>query len=137
MELQFERAQLLVSAGLLDAALECMSEVKRQAPQNPRVLMEYVTLLSKLGKVEEIQTIEQEVKEQQGLRGASEVLRLTAQLSKPGCVACTGQMVVEKYTHWILDEVKPVSKHSAVFRFSCKDKQRQTPKPTPLRRDGR
>ena len=49
MELQFERAQLLVSAGLLDAALECMSEVKRQAPQNPRVLMEYVTLLSKAG----------------------------------------------------------------------------------------
>jgi len=36
---------------------------------------------------------------------------------------------IEKYVKWSLERVEPVTKHSAIFHFECKDRKRGTPHP--------
>ena len=67
------------------------------------------------------------------LRGELEIL-----LEKAGYIDPEmGRMVIgtsmpisiQNYTKWTLETVRPVSKHSAVYTLTCKDRKRSTPHP--------
>ena len=58
-----------------------------------------------------------------------ELKELRAKAGFSNGVCSTMPSSIEHYTQWSLEEVTPVSTHSAVFRFASSDKKRGTPHP--------
>jgi len=133
LEMQFELSQLLASAGLWEDALVHVTEAESMAGGNIMLLMERAKLLGKLGRSEDLDAIEQRVSAMRlDFRLVIEVTSLLRRCKSESNAAAkieTSQRPIEKYGLWFLAGVTKVSKHSAVYHFTSKDKARGTPNP--------
>lgn len=126
MELKFELAQLLQSAGQWELALKHQIGV-RTVFNHPQVLMNIGDLLGKLGRHEEVDALIAEVEQMFSAPGCARVReQLTGHLR-----CCRGKpehpLHIEGYAQWTLSAITPVSVHSAIFRFTSNDRSRGTP----------
>jgi len=128
LQLQFEHAQLLSSAGHLELALDIMAEVARVALDNIQVGAEYAKILGRLGRIDEVNEIRKMFVEDLGVDGCR-VNKLFAMRGPDDTWCSHGLHRIENYSMWHLDEITPVSKHSAIYHFTTDDAKRGTPNP--------
>jgi hypothetical protein len=123
LQLQFEHAILSRSAGAWEQALRSLIAVEEVVGAHPEVLVEKGKVLGKLGRLEEIVAL------QQRARGASCDKRALGVLKACEVEAAKGEQPrqIEGYAQWRLELITPVSKHSAVYHFTCSDRKRGTP----------
>jgi ferredoxin-NADP reductase len=133
LELQFELSQLMASAGLWEEALVHVTEAESMAGGNIMLLMERAKLLGKLGRSEDLDAVQQRVSAMSlDFRLVIEVTSLMRRC-KSECDAVAKldapQRPIEKYGLWLLEGITKMTKHSAVYHFTSKDKARGTPNP--------
>lgn len=127
LQLQLEHCRLLSSAGLLELALDSMAEVTRLLPGNLQVWAEYAQLLGRLGRADEVQELRGRFEE-----SGFDRLRVNQVFGKcePEDTSKTsGRHRIENYSMWHLDGITVVSKHSAVYHLTTKDRKRGSPNP--------
>eukprot|EP00418_Pyrodinium_bahamense_P072109 CAMPEP_0179099894 /NCGR_PEP_ID=MMETSP0796-20121207/46105_1 /TAXON_ID=73915 /ORGANISM="Pyrodinium bahamense, Strain pbaha01" /LENGTH=533 /DNA_ID=CAMNT_0020797699 /DNA_START=58 /DNA_END=1659 /DNA_ORIENTATION=+ len=133
LELQLEHSELLTCAGSWERALDILTEVESVMPGNIEVLMERAKVLGKLGLVEEIDTIQQQVARRltdtDNCRLEIQVTSFLAKCKASKTVTDASQRPIENYARWHLEGITKVSKHSAIYHFTSKDKARGTPNP--------
>eukprot|EP00913_Durusdinium_trenchii_P029236 g27405.t1 len=137
-QLRIEYGQLLRRAGLFEEAMTEVSEVHKAFPTSIEVLMEFAQILSKLGRVEHITDLEAHVRsiccDPEDVRLEMELILRLGRL-KAEAVEVTETPIdvreprIEGYAIWSLRDVTLVSKHSAIYHFVSKDRQRGTPNP--------
>ena len=130
LEMQFEFAQLLSSAGQLEQALDLLVQVKA-VTNHPQVIMNYGEVLGKLGNLEALEALQAEAEEIRS-HWRAEVTRELRKFSTDAAKAAQQHngvvpRKIEGYAPWTLTEVTPVSVHSANYRFTCSDRARGTP----------
>ena len=137
LQLTFEFASLLESAGCWEQALEQMTKVSKAIPKNTDVMMACAKLLGKLGRDHELNDISHQI-ERHFSNFSSNPNLCRAQMQMRAFVAkCTGgeffyfgsERRIEKYSQWQLESVTKVSKHSAIYRFVSGDCMRGSPNP--------
>ena len=123
LELQYELAQLCISAGQCERALELLVEMEAAVGGgHPMILMEKGKALAKLGRAAEIEALAAGVAHR---RVAAE---LSGRLKEARGVAAGGvPNRIDGYALWTLASVTPASAHSAVYRLTSTDRKRGTP----------
>lgn len=135
-QLQVELSKLLGCAGRWEQGLTLLAEVEAGVHGNMTVMMERARLLGKAGRMDEINAMKKEIsrvfcnpedeyEERQALR------QLEKCRSECGSGADDGglQQRIEDYSLWTVEEITPVSPHSAVYHFKSGDHNRGTPNP--------
>jgi len=126
LQLQLEFSELLQAAGLWEEALEQILEVQKAVPGNVQVLMEHAKILGKLGQVDQINQIKEDLS---GAGADFRVLSFLAACKKVDNCFYGSERRIENYAQWELQSVTQVSKHSAIYHFTSKDRMRATPNP--------
>ena len=123
LQLQYEHAILSRSAGAWEQALRSLVAVEEVVGAHPEVILEEGKVLGKLGRLAELAAL------QQRARDASCGQRVLGALKACAREAANGEQPreIEGYARWRLDLITPVSKHSAVYRFTSTDRRRGTP----------
>jgi len=128
LQLQFEQSRLLLSAGLLELALDSISEVARCVPKNIQVWAEYAQILGRLGRADEVDAIRKRFVEELGV-DSFRVSQAFGKCEPEDTSKTNGQPRIENYSMWLMEGVTIVSKHSAVYHLTTKDRKRGTPNP--------
>ena len=125
LELQYELAILSRSAGAWEQALRSLVAVEEVVGAHPEVLLEEGKVLSKLGRLEELAALQQRARD----ASCAQLPRVLGALKANMRDAANGEQPreIEGYARWQLDVITPVSKHSAVYRFTSTDRKRGTP----------
>ena len=137
LELKSELAELLQSAGQWEAALPLLRQqlVAAEEDGDPEVFMQVGTLLGRLGKLAELEALEGIVArtfaDPDEIEFLTEINRHLASCKAEGAkpVGLATDRRVEGYARWTLASVEPVSRHSALYRFTTQDRMRGTPHP--------
>ncbi|CAE7223562.1 unnamed protein product [Symbiodinium pilosum] len=136
LRLQMEHADLLYNAGFWEEALEQITAVQKAVPDNLDVILAVAKILSKVGRVEEIMGLESLVRriccDPEDFRLECELLSRLGRYKSEADAAPPDvgtERRIENYAIWRLDSVTLVSKHSAVYHFTSKDRIRGTPNP--------
>ena len=134
IELKQELGELMHSAGQWKVALNLMQQVMAvDEYQDPHVVMQVASLLGKTRKSADLDRLEEIVKQ---TFDAVDDEHLLAELSRhlDSCRAESAKpplaetcREVEGYARWTLEAMHPVSRHSALFRFTSRDHLRGTP----------
>lgn len=128
LQLQFEHARLLASAGQLDLALKNMDEITRLIPDEIQVCAEFAQILGKLGRKDEVDVIRKRFVEELGF-DSFRVSQAFGKCEAEDTSKTNGQHRIENYSMWQLDGITVVSKHSAIYHLTTKDRKRGTPNP--------
>jgi hypothetical protein len=140
VELVQERAELLVSAGFGDKALEVLStvasfdELSLEDIPTLRLLLDTAKILAQLGRVPEIEAFRARVDQLQpgdsresSIKGQVVELLVGMIVEVPIDRVNATDVRIQDYVRWSLHSVTPVSKHSAVYHFQTDDGSRGTP----------
>lgn len=128
LQLQFEYCRLLLSAGLLELALDGLAQLARDVPNAVQVWAEYAQTLGKLKRVDEVDEIRKRLVEEFGF-DQSQVTQCLGKCEPEDTSLTEGRHRIENYAMWRLDEITVVSKHSAIYHLSTKDRKRGSPNP--------
>ena len=133
LELKEELAELLQCAAQWEAALRLFQQVMSAEDHNPNVIMQVGTLLGKLGKRAELDELQgvaaglfDEPEDEDWLAEVTRHLT-SCRVESGGSPGADTPRRVEGYARWRLDGVEPVSRHSALYRFTSQDRLRGTP----------
>eukprot|EP00315_Gephyrocapsa_oceanica_P048955 CAMPEP_0185534170 /NCGR_PEP_ID=MMETSP1366-20130426/108813_1 /TAXON_ID=38817 /ORGANISM="Gephyrocapsa oceanica, Strain RCC1303" /LENGTH=703 /DNA_ID=CAMNT_0028145895 /DNA_START=48 /DNA_END=2156 /DNA_ORIENTATION=+ len=137
LDLLLELAELEEAAGQWEAALEHRRELQAASPDQPHEILDLATILGKMGRVREIDELQRlaevalsDPEDAELLEHASEHIadcRVDAARSASVGAAEEVERPIDGYALWRLDSATPVSRHSALYRFSSEDRTRGTP----------